>query len=786
MNAKYWPLPLPWILVLCTPLLLAQQQQPVTILGIDVEGNVYTNAQTILAISQLQPGQHISPNSDELRQAIANLWRRRQFEDIDILVTRQTPAGVFLTIRVKEAPRLDSLLIEGNEEFSDEELRTAIGKTRGDIIRAYDLYLIKKAIVAKYEEEGMPFTRVEVTRSAPDDSLFVVVTVRITEGVAFAVRSITIEGNQAFPDEELIDQFEETHTKQWWQFWRSDEFVEEDYEKDKALLLDFYHRNGFIDAQILRDTVAFDPENEAVDITLWVDEGNQYYLRRIEFEGNWVFNDSLLLQRLNMHSGEVFDQQKFEKNLQGDPEFSVASLYLDNGYLSVQIVPDIVKVGKDSVDVTIKIREGEPFRIRRVDIVGNTKTYDKVIRRELFTRPGDVFNRSKLIQSIRALHRLNYFNPETLRPEIHPVDKTSVDITYVVEERSSDTFNAAIGLAPGIGITGSIGISLNNFSLKEPLKGGAGQIFHFTWEFGGTNNLRTFVLGFTEPWLFDEPTTIGFNLFDTRQRYGFDFRQTGLSINIGRRFRKPDPFFRGDWIVRFRRNDVKGEFSGFRSGVTTEVSIRQTISRISYDNPFFPTVGSRFAFTTQYAMGALGLGNTDYLKNELRLDMYTPIVQIKGQNRLVLYLGAELGYVTGLRTDTTIPPIEYYFMGGSGLAGFSITPLRGYEDRSIGPRDEVGRIIGGEVLSKYVAELRFAITLDPMPIYLLAFAEAGNVWRSLKETDPFELKRSAGVGIRLLINPIGLLGFDWGYGFDPPVGTVGPRSGWQFHFQFGR
>jgi len=182
-------------------------------------------------------------------------------------------------------------------------------------------------------------------------------------------------------------------------------------------------------------------------------------------------------------------------------------------------------------------------------------------------------------------------------------------------------------------------------------------------------------------------------------------------------------------------------------------------------------------------MGALGLGNTDYLKNELRLDMYTPVLRIKGQNRLVLYLGAQLGYVTGLRTDTTIPPIEYYFMGGSG---FSITPLRGYDDRSIGPRDEVGRILGGQVLSKYVAELRFAVTLNPMPIYLLAFAEAGNVWRSLKETDPFDLKRAAGVGIRLLINPIGLMGFDWGYGFDPPSGTVCSRSGWKFHFQFGR
>lgn len=777
------------LLLLCIRFLSVTAQTPadMTILGIDVEGNVFTDAETIIAISGLQVGQKVGIASETLRDAISNLWRRNQFEDVDILVSRQTPNGVFLTIRVREAPRLDTIIVEGNSEISTEDIQKIIGKTRGDILRGYDLYLIKKRLLDKYKEEGLPFTRITIQQEpSSKDSLFTIVMISIIEGVEVKVGSITIEGNTHFTDEQLIGAFKNTKIKRWWQFWRSGKFVQEEYEEDKNYLIQFYQKHGFLDASIVRDTVQFDLDRGVANVTLWVHEGTQYFVRTITFDGNLAFPDSVLMNRLNFVPGDVFDKVRFEENLQMNPEYSVASLYLDNGYLGVQLQPQITKVGDDSLDILIQIQEGEPYKIRRVDIVGNTKTYDKVIRRELYTRPGDIFNRSNLIQSIRALHRLNYFNPEALRPEIHPVDKTSVDITYVVEERSSDTFNAAVGLAPGIGITGSIGITLNNFSLKEPLKGGAGQIFNFSWEFGGTNNLRTFVLGFTEPWLFDEPITLGFNLFDTRQRYGYDFRQTGASVNIGRRFRVPDPFFRGDWIVRFRRNQVEGNFSGFRPGISTEFSVRQTFSRISYDNPFFPTVGSRFAFTTQYAFGALGIGSTDYLKNEFSIDLYSPIVKIQGQNRLVLYMGTTIGYVTGIKTDTTIPPVEYYFMGGSGLAGFSVTPLRGYDDRSIGPRDAVGNIIGGELMSRYVAELRFALTLSPIPIYVLAFAEAGNVWESLEKADPFDLKRAAGFGIRLLVNPIGLLGFDWGYGFDPPVGSVGTRSGWKFHFQFGQ
>jgi outer membrane protein insertion porin family len=374
---------------------------------------------------------------------------------------------------------------------------------------------------------------------------------------------------------------------------------------------------------------------------------------------------------------------------------------------------------------------------------------------------------------------MNYFNAEKLKPDISPsaVDNTSVDVTYNVEERSTDTFNASIGFAGTFGLTGSIGFSFNNFSLLEPFKGGGGQVFSFNWEFGQFSRYQTFSLGFTEPWLNDEPTTIGFNLFDTRYSYYFDMRRTGATINLGRRFKWPDDYWRGDWSFRAMYNDVsKSSSSYFIPG--TEFTLSQRFSRISTNNQFFPSVGSKFSFSTDVALGALGIGTTDYLKTEINYDAYTPLFTIQGNDRLVFMLGSKWGYVAGFKSDSTIPPIERYYLGGNGLSGWGVTPLRGYEDRSIGNKN------GSFVLARYTAELRFAISLEPMPIYVYAFAEAGNVWSAFSKTDPFDLKRSAGLGVHLFINPIGMLGFSYGYGFDPPTGDTKP-SGWKFLFHLG-
>lgn len=752
----------------------------VRILSIRVEGTRFADPQTVIILSGLQPGEELQLGGEKIQRALRLLMQRGQFASVDILVERVTPLGVALLIRVEEFPRLERVVVEGARQLSEERIREAIGLARGDILSLAALHRVRRAIEQLYQKEKRTLRSVELLRSPTDTAGYANLQIRLEEGPEPTVVALRFVGNQNLPADELEGAFQKVRPKAWWQFWRSARFDEKDYEEDKQRLLQLYRRRGFLDAEIVRDSVSIDSATGRTIITVWLSEGPQYYVRHIRITGNTVFPEELLRERLQFQRGELYDAERFEKNLRGNEDQSdVAALYLDRGYLSVELLKEERRVAPDSVDIDIRIYERHRYRIRRVDIVGNTKTKDKVIRRELYTFPGDYFSRAAIIRSIRALGVLNYFNPEALRPDIRWVSESEVDLIYRVEERSTDVLNASIGIAQGLGVTGSIGLAFNNFSLTEPLRGGAGQVFTFNWEAAAVGYMRQLSLGFTEPWLFDEPTTVGFNLYDTHYQLGYNLRQTGVAVNVGRRFRFPDDYFRGDWQLVLQRNNQQTSEGFYRRGITTELSLRQTLSRLSFNSLIFPTSGSRVSMTTKWALGALGIGTTDYLKVGFSAEFAAPLWGPELAERLVVYMATELGYLRGLRSDTTIPAIEFYRMGGSGLGGFNVTPLRGYPDQSIGPPG------GGTVMARHTAELRFALTLNPMPIYVLTFAEAGNVWPRLQRVDPFELKRSAGIGVRILLLPLGLLGFDYGYGFDPARPGL-PRSGWNFHFQLGR
>ena len=765
----------------------AQQRFPI-IAGITVEGlSSGADMQTVIAYSGLRTGQELRP--DDLMTAVKNLWNRRTFKDVKIERERETALGVFLVIRVAPMPRLRTVTISGNDEVSIEDINKAIDRRNGDIISPYDEYLVREAVRKLYVKEGLLFAKVE-TRLVPTDSLnFSDLEITVQEGVEFHVRSIVVDGNARYTDAEIAAAFSETKTTSWYEFWASSSFDQSKYEEDKTKLAAWFRERGLMDAEILDDTVIYDEASEAVDIRLTIKEGTPVYIRSVKFTGNTIYPEAIMLPRLRVEPGELYNETKFYQNLQvNEDQSDVTSLYADNGYLACRMEPEFTRVTDDSIDIVIRVVEGDQYTIRRIEISGNTKTRDKVIQRELYLRPGDYFNRSALIRSVRGLGVLNFFNPEALKPNVQPVDKTKVDVILKVEERSTDTFNASVGFAGAFGLTGSIGITLNNFDISEPFSGGAGQVLGFQWDFGQASRLQTFQLSFTEPWLFGQPTSIGFNLFDTQQNFNFAMRRTGGQINLGRRFRWPDDYFRGDWSIAFERivSNTNTFFS--RQGTQTALTISQTISRVSFDNIIFPTAGSRFLLSTRATAGALGIGSTDFGKVGINFDMVNPLLTIGGNTRLVLFLGSELGYVDGFRADTTIPPGELFYMGGNGLGGFAVTPLRGYRDNSFAPVTADGRRLppGGRLQARFVTELRFALTLNPFPIYLLSFAEAGNVWSSLRTADPFGLKRSAGFGLRMLLQPIGLLGFDIGYGFDDDPTTPGTRSGWQFHFQFGR
>jgi len=778
---------LPWF-----PTLAQQQPEVYRILGISVEGQTSADSRAIIANTGLKIGDEITVPGEETRTAIDRLYQLRLFSDVQVLIENRIEDGVYLLIRVKENPRLDHVTVEGNDEFDEEEILKKIDLMKGQLITPRELSSIKRILKDEYEEEGYLNASIDTRLVAPEDtgSRRVVIHVSIEEGSVVKVGSIQFFGNEYFDDGDLKGEFAETSDPAWWQFWVSRKFSQKEYEKDKQLLVNFYRKNGFRDAEIMSDSLTYDDKKEYITVDVYLYEGPQYRVRNIVWQGNTVYPSELLTARLGFREGDVYDQEKFEQNLyRNESESDVGSLYYDAGYLLFQAEPEEVRVAEDSVDIIIRLREREKFRIGRVLITGNTKTYEKVIRRELYTRPGDYFSRQAIVSSVRQLAQLNYFNPEKIRPDTRiSVEDNTVDIEYSVEEKSSDTFNMSVGYSGAFGFNGGLGLTFNNFSVSQPLKGGAGQVLNFDWQFGEGNRYRTFTIGFTEPWMFDTPTLFGVSLYDTRViAFDYDYQITGASLRVGRRLKWPDNLFRGDWTIRYQRNSVNEGGAFYEAGTSNQVSISQVISRNSTDSPIFPSRGSSLSLLTEISGGPFLPGTARYHKHVLNADWYIPIMN---STRVALALTSTYGFIFGFEKNAYIPIQDNFFMGGTGLGQFATTPLRGYDDRSVGPRrptnvTNIGSIIGGRGLIKYSAELRFALALDPIPIYTLLFAEAGNVWAEPRVMNPSNLNRSAGIGVRLLINPIGLIGFDYGYGFDGLAPGQAP-SGWKFHFQFGR
>ncbi len=763
-----------------------QKMEKYSILGISVEGNTTAEAGAIIANSGLKTGTEITIPGDQIRQAIQKLWSLRIFEDIQIAIESRVGDGVYLLISVKEYPRLERVEFVGNDELDDDDLMKKVTISKGQILTPQEVIKIKNSFKNLYAEKGMLLAEIS-TQNIIEDSTKpnrVVLRFNIDEGKIVKVKEIRVVGTEAFSESKIKGEMEDTKEKVWWMFWRSAKFEKGKYETDKEKVIKFYRKNGYLDAEIISDSIWYDQTKQYMSIQLNINEGKQFKIRDITWEGNTIFPSSVLTQRLGFYKGDIYDVERFERNLrQNEEQSDVASLYLDNGYLTFYLEKEETRVEPDSIDMRIRIFERNQFRIGRVDIKGNTKTQEKVIRRELYTRPGDFFSRAAIMRSARQLVQLNYFNPEKIKPDYRLQDEKTANIIYEVEEKSSDNINASVGYSGAFGVTGALGFTINNFDITEPLRGGAGQILNFEWQFGEGARFRTFSLGFTEPWLFDTPTTFGVNLFDTRQIYVYDLRQTGGSLRFGRRFKFPDDYFRGDWIGRFQLNDVISGGGLYPEGKTSQFSVNQIISRNSTDNPIFPAFGSSFALSTEISGGPFLPGNVDYHKWIFTGDWYTPLF---GTNRLVLFTGTNIGLIDGFKVNSNIPPIEYFSMGGTGLGFIATTPLRGYDDRTVGPQDENEQVKGGKAMVKYSAELRFSVTMTPMPIYLLAFAEAGNVYEDLKTIDFLNLKRSYGFGARIMIQPLGMVGFDYGYGADDVMPRDGKPDGWKFHFQFGR
>jgi outer membrane protein insertion porin family len=606
---------------------------------------------------------------------------------------------------------------------------------------------------------------IEATTEASEDTDRVDLRLKIREGNKVQIRKVTFHGNNAFNDGKLRKQLKKTKQDG---FLGGGDFDEKQYQEDLEKIVEFYRTEGFRDAELVKDSLHYSPEKKDMFIDIWVNEGTKYYIGNITWEGNKLYPERLLAALLGFQTGDIYNAKKLQQAVSE----KLGSLYYDAGYIFATVNPVEKPVDNDKVDLHFLITEGNAVTINKIRIVGNTKTKEKVIRRELFMRPGDTFSREALIRSQREVFVLNFFSD--VKPDVQPVSDEKVDVVLEVVEKSTDTANMSAGWSERDKIIGSIGVSMNNLF-------GNGQRLAFDWNFG--RSYRSFQLSFTEPWLFDAPVLAGVSVFDTKRQPGYGFtygyRQQGFSLRLGRRLRWPDNFFRLDGIYRLQNN----EYFDFTDQLTDDVlrrsyglenALSSSVTFILTRNsrPEGPTAGSQVSLSTEIAGGPLQ-GSVGYQKNIFQADWFMPTFW-----GLVWYANFRAGNIERFRGGI-IPYLEYFFMGGEGLS--NSIPLRGYDDPLAYRNAPVS-----QTMLKYLLELRVPIAPNPT-VFGLLFAEAGNTWENLSKTDPYDLRRSVGVGARLFMPLIGIIGFDYAYGFDHVNLRTGEKFGaWKPHFVFGR
>ena len=751
-------------LVWCAGSALAQGK--VRVLGLSIVGNTTTDAGLIRAHSGLAVGQEVT--GDDIQTALQQLWKLNLFSNVEIVEEREVADGVYMVVRVEEYPRLERLEVKGNRKLKGDDLNDLLLLTKGQVIQPRDLVQLRNRLKKKYDEMGYRVAEIDVKTYSSAETGRQIVEVQIREGKKVRVRRVEFAGNQAFRDRTLRGKLKNTKRKA---FLRSGEFKPDKLDEDKQSLTEFYRSRGYRDAEVLADSVRYSDDRRWIYVTFVLNEGRTYRYGPFSWSGNKLFSADDLQARMRVSPGELYHSERFQQSLA-----DIGSKYYEKGYIYAS-VNSSERVREDSlVDVHFDVVEGGEFKVNRIFIEGNTKTKDPVIRRELVLFPGETFDVTKLQRSIREVTILNYF--ANITPDVVPINESQVDLYLKVEEKSTDQANVSAGYSQRDGFIGAIGFQMNNLL-------GNGQQFSLDWNFGKI--YRSFSISFTEPWFRNRRTLVGFSFFDTHRGgdyYGFDEDIIGGTLRLGQRLRWPDDYFRVDYIYQLDRT----QYSNFRADFTNprnleegvprvSSSLAQIITRDSRNNPEFPSQGSVTALRTEFTGGPLG-GDDQFAKLQLTGQWYVPVV-----GDLVLATNTETGALDGLtRNPRDIPYLNYFFMGGAGLS--LGTPLRGYDEREVGPQSG-GYAVGGKTLFKQSFELRYPIVRNPM-IFVLGFAEAGNVWRTFEDTNPTDLKRSVGLGIRLFMPFIGMIGLDYGMGLDYLDARGLRTTQWVPHFQFGR
>lgn len=825
--------------------------------GIRVEGIEFLDEKALVMISGLQVGNTISVPGDDISKALKKLWGQGLFENISINMEKIENNRIFLIISLQERARLTGFSINGVKKGDVDNIREKIKLVSGDVVTENLIIRTKQKIHSYFDEKGFLNAEVDIEKKAdPVKPNGVILTINIKKYSKVRIASINIIGNDEVSTDRLKASMKETKevgyikplynmeqllwniakdvvslqipkiqddAEQYYKdniklrIFKSSKYIEKNYDDDKANIIAKYNTLGYRDAKIIEDSIYKVADNK-IGIDINIEEGNKYYFRNVNWVGNTVYSDLDLSNVLQVRKGDVYNKELLETNLQFNQNGpDVSSLYLDNGYLFFSVDPVEVSVMNDSIDLEIRIREGDQATVKNVIVKGNTRTNDHVIIRELRTRPGQLFSRSAIIRTQRELAQLQYFDAEKLGVDVkpNPLDGT-VDIEYVVEETSSDQIELSGGWGYGR-IIGTLGLSFNNFSLRNffkkdawrPIPSGDGQKLSLRFQTYGSGYM-SYSVSFTEPWLGGKkPNAFSVSYYHslyTNQlekndpRYG-KFVIDGLTIGLGKRLTWPDDFFQlyqGIKLQRYKLQNYGNIFSvGDGNGLFHNFAYNIALSRNSLDAPIYPRNGSDVGISLEFTPPYSWFNGKDYTtmsendkykwveyhKWKIRASWYSSVV-----GDLVLSTRVKFGFLGAYNSDIGVTPFERYYLGGDGLSGYNnmdgreLISLRGYGNETLTPDYYKNTNLGGTIYDKFTLELRYPVSLNPSAtIYFMGFLEAGNSWLKFEDFKPFQVYKAGGFGVRVFLPMFGLLGLDWAYGFDDVPGLPNANGG-QFHF----
>jgi|TARA_B110000261_G_scaffold38337_1_gene44736 outer membrane protein insertion porin family len=808
------------------------QPQDYIIGEIAISGVKHLSESVLINMSGLKSGEKITIPSDQISSAIYKLWNQGLFENIDIKIMSIVENKINLEIELEEYPRLSKFKFKGKISKSDiSTLKEDLKLIRGKVLTQNLIINSTKSIKNFFIDKGFLNTSVKsiiikdtLTKNA---SLLIF---DINKNNKVKIHDIIVSGRKqelntnknlfnkqdtvyAISNSKLRKSMKETKVKNKWRFFKASKFIKSNYEEDKINIIKKYNEKGYRDARILKDTTFLNSDNSlVVEINLF--EGDPYLFGNISFIGNTVYTNDELFNQMGIKKGDVFNQTTLESRLFGSQDGSdISALYLDNGYLFFNANPIEVSTENNQIDLEIRIYEGEQARVNKVSVIGNTKTNDHVIMREIRTMPGDLFKRSDIMRSQRELAMMQYFNPETFDVKIDPQPtRNEVDITYVVEEKSSDQISMSGGWGAGR-VIGQLALTFNNFSSKnffkkdkwKPLPSGDGQRLILQAQSNGIY-YRTYRASFVEPWLGGKkPTSLSVSLHRAESTNGLDGDEkqelsiTGLSVSLGNRLKKPDDWFRLYNGLEFSRYDLNNSqtFFSFSDGYSNNINYSLTLDRNSVDQATYPRQGSHFTLSLNATPPYSLFDDVDDYSTLTEQEKYKWMEFYKFNfksvwysaftDKLVLATRTQFGLLGTYNQNKGITPFERFYVGGDGLSGVGmmndgreLIALRGYSNNSLSPTT------GATVFSKYTAELRYALSLNPSStMYMLGFVEAGDAWESFDNFNPFIVKRTAGVGLRIMLPMVGMMGLDYGWGLDDVIGSPNANGG-QFHFSMGQ